>query len=119
MAKVLFVDDRPSEINRLWQQSGCESNHELLPVEPFETIERTCQIVHTCQPDIVLVGYGLGKPNITGADVVLALRKDGYRGQIVANSGGGPEQFKRDGVQVDASTNRNFTNLRNILEKET
>lgn len=111
MAKVLFVDDRLGEVIRQWQESGCASNHELLPLEPFDSIERTCQMVETFQPNVVLIGYGLGKSDVTGADVILILRQRGYKGFIVANSGGGAEQFSRDGVEVDDVANRNACGL--------
>lgn len=116
MAKILFVDDRLGEVMRQWDLSGCASNHELLPLEPFESIERTCQMVETLKPDVVLVGYGLGKPDITGADVIRSLRQEGYSGYIVANSGGGAEQFDRAGVKVDGSANREPPNLKTIVE---
>jgi len=119
MAKILFVDDRLNEVIRQWQLSGCECNHELLPLEPFDSIERTCQLVNTFKPNIVLVGYGLGKANITGADVILSLRQGGYRGYIVANSGGSVEQFNRAGVKVDSSANRKPNDLKMVVRNLT
>lgn len=119
MAKVLFVDDRLGEVIRQWQLSGCASNHELLLLEPFDSIERTCQMVDTLEPNVVLVGYGLGKPDITGADVVRSLRQGGYSGHIVANSGGGTEQFNRAGVEVDGTANRNPHDLKMVVDNLT
>jgi len=119
MAKVLFVDDRLGEVIRQWQLSGCASNHELLPLEPFDSIERTCQMVNTLEPNVVLVGYGLGKLDITGADVVRSLRQGGYSGYIVANSGGGAEQFNRAGVKVDGTANRNPRDLKMVEDNLT
>lgn len=119
MAKVLFVDDRLGEVIRQWQISGCESDHELLPLEPFDSIERTCQMVNTFQPDMLLVGYGLGKPTITGADVFRSLRQGGYNGYIIANSGGGIEQFVRAGVEVDGTANRNPRDLKMVVDNLT
>jgi hypothetical protein len=116
VAKVLFVDDRLGEVIRQWQLSGCASDHELLPLEPFDCIERTCQMVNDLEPNVVLVGYGLGKPNITGADVVRSLRQGGYTGHIVANSGGGAEQFSRAGVEVDGTANRNHRDLKTVVD---
>lgn len=116
MAKVLFVDDRLGEIIRQWQLSGCASNHELLPLEPFDSIERTCQIVNTFEPDVVLIGYGLGKPDITGADVIRSLRQEGYNGNIVANSGGGAEQFSQADVEVDGAADRNPHDLKMVVD---
>ena len=119
MAKVLFVDDRLGEVIRQWQLSGCASNHEMLPLEPFDSIERTCQMVNTLEPNVVLVGYGLGKSDITGANVVRSLRQGGYSGYIVANSGGGTEQFNRDGVKVDGAANRNPCDLKMVVDNLT
>lgn len=116
MVKVLFIDDRIGEVIRQWQLSGCASNHELLPLEPFDSIERTCQMVNTLGPDVVLVGYGLGKSEITGADVVRSLRQRGYNGRIVANSGSGTEQFNRAGVEVDGTANRNHRDLKMVVD---
>jgi len=119
MAKILFVDDRLNEVIRQWELSGCASNHELLRLEPFDSIERTYQIVNSLKPDIVIIGYGLGKPDITGADVVRSLREGGYSGYIVANSGGGLEQFSRAGVEVDGTANRNPRDLEMVVDKLT
>lgn len=119
MAKVLFVDDRLDEVIRQWELSDCESNHELLSLEPFDSIERTCQMVNTLEPNVVLVGYGLGKSDITGADVVRSLRQGGYSGYIVANSGGGLEQFIRAGVEVDGTVNRNPRDLKIVVDNLT
>lgn len=113
--RVFFIDDRPNEIIRQWQLSGCASNHELLPLEQFDSVERTCQMVNALEPDVVLVGYGLGKTNITGADVVRSLRQGGYNGNIIANSGGGAEQFNQVGVEVDGTANRNSSDLKMIV----
>lgn len=119
MVKVLFVDDRLGEVIHQWQLSGCASNHELLPLEPFDSIERTCQMVNGYEPGVVLVGYGLGKPDITGADIVRSLRQGGYSGLIIANSGGGTEQFNRDGVEVNGTANRNPRDLKMVVDNLT
>lgn len=115
MLKVMFIDDRLGEVIRQWQLSGCASNHEILPLEPFDSIERTCRMVETSQPNVILIGYGLGMPGITGADVILTIRQRGYKGLIVANSGGGTEQFSRDGVVVGGVANRNARDLRMVM----
>lgn len=116
MTRILFVDDRLDEVIRQWQLSGCASIHELLPLEPFDSIERTCQAVETLEPNVVLVGYGLGKPDITGADVIRSLRQGGYNGNIIANSGSGAEQFNRAGVEVDGTANRNPHDLKMVVD---
>lgn len=109
------MDDRLGEVIRQWELSGCASNHELLPLEPFDSIERTSQMVKHFKPDVVLVGYGLGKSDVTGGDVVLALRNEGYQGCIIANSGAGMEQFRRAGVSVDGTANRKACDLLEIV----
>ncbi|MDQ5957840.1 MAG: hypothetical protein QG665_169 [Patescibacteria group bacterium] len=119
MAKVLFIDDRLGEVIRQWELSGCASNHELLTLEPFDSIERTCQMVDTLKPDVVLVGYGLGKSNITGADVVRSLLQGGYTGHVIANSGGGTEQFNRAAVTVGGTANRNHCDLKMVVDNLT
>ncbi|MBT3210793.1 MAG: hypothetical protein HN345_02155 [Planctomycetaceae bacterium] len=119
MAKVLFIDDRLDEVIRQWQSSGCASNHELLPLEPFDSIERTCQMVNTFEPDVILIGYGLGKPDITGADVIRSLHEGGYSGYIIANSGSGTEQFNRAGVEIDGTANRSPRDLQKVVNNLT
>ena len=117
MARVMFVDDRPDEVIRLWELSGCETGHDLLPLEPFDSIERTCQLADESRPDFIFVGYGLSRRNVTGADVIRALRTRGYMGQIVANSGGGAEQFAEAGVEVNAVADRQPEKLAEILKQ--
>jgi hypothetical protein len=117
MARVMFVDDRLNEVIRLWERSGCESNHELLPLEPFDSIERTCQLADEFQPNFIFIGYGLSKSSVTGADVIRALRNQGYAGCVVANSGGGANQFAEAGVEVNATADRRPEKLAEILRQ--
>lgn len=115
MAKILFVDDRVNEIVQLWTLSGCDENHELLPLRKFESIEQTIEDTQTYQPDVVIVGYGLGKNNLTGVDVIIALQNQNFKGDIITNSGGGVEQFSRSGIKLRRNANRNPIELNNIL----
>ncbi|MBI4598885.1 hypothetical protein HY734_01665 [Candidatus Uhrbacteria bacterium] len=110
----MFIDDRVNEIRRQWEDSGCEREHELLPLVRFESIEQS-QTMLTLQPDVILVGYGLSKSGITGTNVIRALRKEGYAGLVIANSGGGRWQFEDDGIKIDESANRNPEDLKSIL----
>ena len=119
MAKVLFVDDRPIEVLTLWRLANCDDEHELLPVECFESIERTYELVKKYEPDIVFVGHGLGKYPVTGADVVRLLRKRGFENKIVSNSGGGISAFAHSGVKVDVTTCRNPKIIKDILDAHT
>jgi len=117
MAKVLFVDDRLNEVMYQWECSGCASGHQLLVLEKFDYVKQTCENVKSLQPDVVLIGYGLGKGvDITGADVVNSLREMGYKGRIVANSGGGVSSFVQKGVTVDGYADRRGDLLRTILD---
>ena len=113
--KILFVDDRLEEIISLWERSGCASNHELLPLEPFQSIERTCELVRTHLPDVIFIGFGLGCPHTTGVDVIRALRKQGCSGEIVGNSGGGKTQFENKGIILNRNINRNSTTLKETI----
>jgi len=113
--KILFVDDRMESIKSLWESSGCASNHELLPLEPFRSVERTCELVTTHQPNVIFIGFGLGKWPITGADVVLALQKQGFKGEIIGNSGGGPSQFEQQNIHLK-HIDRNTQQLKGILK---
>jgi len=98
--KILFVDDRLESIRCLWKSSGCASDHELLPLEPFRSVERTCELVTTQQPDVIFIGFGLGTYPITGADVIFALQAQGFKGEIIGNSGGGPSQFEQQNIHL-------------------
>ncbi len=114
--RILFVDDRLEEVFRQWELSGCDNIHELLPLEPFESIERTQELVKTLQPDVIVIGYGLGKPLITGVDVIRSIRASGYSGAVIANSGGGGIQFTD--VQTQGSADRHPSHLAEVLGKQ-
>lgn len=116
--KILFIDDRLNEIVRQWSLSGCDDDHELLPLTSFTSIEQTRQAVATLQPDVIVIGFGLGVPGVTGADVIRALREQGYDRKVIANSGGGVGLFVRAGVTVDASADRNPEALKKALNDE-
>ncbi len=119
MEKILFVDNRLDEVERQWMLSGCGNNNELLPLEQFESVKRTCQIVKDLNPTIVVIGFGLGKGLVTGAEVIRHLRQQGYDGYVIANTGGSVEQFTRVGVQVDGTANKEPVGLkRALIEKE-
>lgn len=106
MATVMFVDDRLAEVMRQWQESGCDKQHELLPLEPFESIERTQELVQAFQPNVIVIGHGLNRYPITGVDVVHALRKQGYVGYVIANSGGGIRLFIEASLEVNGNAGR-------------
>jgi hypothetical protein len=117
--KVLFVDDRVEEVRRQWEVcvEASESKwYVLLPLEPFDTVERTCELVREHRPDVVVLGYGLSKWPTTGADVLRALRHGGYQNEVVANSGGGPGAFLEAGVAIDGTADRDGELLAKALE---
>jgi hypothetical protein len=112
----MFVDDRLDEVLRQWQESGCEKQHRLLPLEPFDSIERVSELVQKHQPDVIVIGFGLNRYPITGADVIRTLREQRYEGYVIANSGGGVKLFSEAGVDVSGSTDRSGRKFREILE---
>lgn len=115
MLKVMFVDDRPQEVIRQWQTSGCNDVHVLVHVDVFDSVEQTSQLVKSLHPDVVVIGYGLGKSDVTGVDVIRALKGSGFTGKFVANSGD-VTMFDRSDVPTDASADRKSLGLRKALE---
>ncbi|MFH1171369.1 MAG: hypothetical protein V1778_02425 [bacterium] len=116
MAKILFIDDRMDEVLRQWHLSGCEAEHVMLPVRPFESLKLAAEAVSMFQPDVIVIGFGLGVAGVDGAMVIRFLRDRGYTGSVVANSGGGVQQFLDAGVEVDASADRNPAGLTEALQ---
>lgn len=114
--KVLFVDDRLDEVMRQWGKSGCGMQYELLPLEPFDSIGRTSELVLALKPDVIVIGHGLSRYPITGADVIKALREQGYTGYVVANSGGGIQAFADANVEVSGSAGRCGQQLQQVLQ---
>lgn len=66
MAKVLFIDGKMDEVKQQWEESGCGKDHELLPLEPFVSIERTYELIANLKPDVIVVGFDLNPPKIEG-----------------------------------------------------
>lgn len=144
MAKVLFVDDRIEKVLIQWVESGCAAHHILLPLEPFLSIKRTCELVRTLQPDVVLMDHGLcpltfdgsllhiqNKPgykqliscqHFVGNTVIQALRDDGYTGLIIGNSDAGGEVFTHPydeswpAVAIPASADKSPSKLKSIMD---
>jgi len=112
--KALFIDDRMHEVMRQWQETG--SANVQAQFEKFESIERSCALVLDFAPHFVIIGHGLSCSGVNGSHVIKALRAQGYDGKIIANSGGGAEQFERDGVELDGSADREPEKLRQILD---
>lgn len=114
--KVLFVDDRLHEVLRQWSESGCEMQHELLPLEPFDSIERTSELVQALSPDVIVIGHGLSRYPITGVDVIKALRERGFTGHVIANSGGGVQLFASANIKVDGNAGRSGQQLQQVFQ---
>lgn len=112
--RVYFVDNRMEEVAALWRLSGCGREHELLPLHEFASVEKTVAYVVEMRPDVVLVGFGLGRRE-TGADIVGALRKVGFVGRIIGNSGGGPAAFLSAGIVTEENVNRDPELLKSVL----
>jgi len=66
MAKVLFIDGKMDEVKQQWEESGCGKDHELLPLEPFVSIERTQELIADLKPDVIVVGFDLNPPKVEG-----------------------------------------------------
>jgi len=113
--KIYFVDDRPFEISRLWDKSGCGCEHELLPLEMFESTEVCLKNISRFKPDAIIVGYGLGANKPDGAEVIKHILADGFQGYILTNSGGGQSQFERNGIETDADVSRDSDKLKEAL----
>jgi hypothetical protein len=119
--KVMFVDDRPEEVLNQWQiaidQMPANSfEFYLLPVEIFDTEEKTLELAFLHKPDLIFVGFGLSSTISTGAGIIKLLRKHEFDGLIVANSGGSIDQFVREGVIPSGSINRSSEKLRDCLD---
>lgn len=99
---VMFVDDRPSEIQAMWNAAPFapfkKGEHRLLAPEVFESIEKTLEQAKNLDPTVIIVGHGLGQQSVTGTDVIRALRKAGYTGWIFGNSGAKGSPFQEEGL---------------------
>jgi hypothetical protein len=117
----MFVDDRPKEVLNLWQKAIDQmpvnsSEFCLLPIEVFDTKEKTLELALLHKPDLIFVGFGLSSTISTGASVIKLLRKHEFDGLVVANSGGSIDQFVREGVIPSGSINRSSEKLRVCLD---
>lgn len=112
--KVLFIDDRRSEIERLVSQSGISRDHEV-DVHIFRETEACIDEVLRFAPDLVFIGHGLSAYPVTGSDVIRQLRAAGVEACFIANSGGGAVLFENDGAEVDGSVNRCAGKIADLL----
>lgn len=112
--RVLFIDDRKSEIERLIDQSGIGRDHEV-QVHIFRNTEECIREVHRFSPETIFIGHGISAYPVTGSDVIRELRTAGVNAKFIANSGGGAVLFENDGVWVDGSVNRCAGNIAALL----
>ena len=104
--KVLFIDDRISEIERLVLLSGV-NHHCEVRTHIFTEMSECTRVAETFDPDIIIIGHGLSAYPITGSQVVTHLRARGSRAKMIANSGSGKYGFDSDRVSIDGSVDRN------------
>ena len=115
--RILFIDDRLNEVSQQWQSSGCGNKHELLPLKEFQSIEETLEDVRIHKPDVVVIGFGLGKQNVNGADVIRGIHEGDIDVPfVVANSGGGEGLFSQTGIQVNKSADRSPVGLEDAID---
>ena len=114
--KVLFIDNRMTEIRRQLKESGVSDEYEILPLKKIDHM--TVYQVSENEPDVIVIGFGLGqfhREYQDGADIIKYLKRKHYRGRFIANTGGGVRLFAQKGAVVDASANRSGEGLRNAL----
>ena len=115
--RVLFIDDRKRDIERLINLSGINREHQV-ETEIFTGLDTCLQVVQGFEPEIVFIGHGLSAYPLTGSDVIRHLRSAGVVTKFIANSGGGAILFENDGVEVDGSANRCPGKITALLAQE-
>jgi len=112
--KVLFIDDRRHEVERLITLSSIGRSHDVW-IHIFENLEECGDAVSRFAPDIILVGHGLSAYPVTGSHVIEYLRTTGVQARYIANSGGGRVLFDGDGVEIDGSVDRSPSQIAKLL----
>jgi len=120
--KVMFIDNRVEEVSCQWDNSGVNDTFDLIPIETIgHNVYNLLVVAEEENPDVIVIGFDLGRFDRAlqnGADVIKQLRGSygqGYKGFIIANSGGGARLFSQEGVSVDASADRTAEGLKNAL----
>ena len=113
---VTFVDNRLDEIWVQWQGGKCFEGHVFLGIIGPSSVESMVDFILMLAPDAIAIGHNLGHPDVTGSHVIRELRARGWKGFVIANSGGGKELFERDGIAVDASADRDPHKLKQALD---
>ncbi len=103
--RVLFIDDRRCEVERLISLSGISREHQV-ETEIFTELDTCLRVVQSFQPEIVFIGHGLSVYPLTGSDVIRYLRSQGIKVRFIGNSGGGAVLFENDGIELDGVVNR-------------
>jgi hypothetical protein len=112
--RVLFIDDRQREIERLVDLSGVGRVH-VVEIHIFTTLDHCWWTVHDFDPTVILIGHGLSVYPITGSDVIRHLRSQGVKARFVGNSGGGMILFENDGIEIEGSVDRHPSKLAALL----
>lgn len=112
--RVLFIDDRQHEVERLISLSGISRKHHV-ETEIFTGLDICLRVVQGFQPEIVFIGHGLSAYPLTGSDVIRHLRSHGVEAKFVANSGGGVVLFENDGISLDGSVDRHSASIAAFL----
>ncbi len=103
--RVLFIDDREREIERLIALSQIDRDN-VVEICIFTSLDDCLRMVRDFDPEVVLIGHGLSAYPLTGSDVIHHLRSQGVRARFVGNSGGGRVLFENDGIELDGAVNR-------------
>ena len=104
--RVLFIDDREREVERLIALSDIDRGHDV-EIFIFTNLDDSFRVVSHFRPEIIFIGHGLSAYPLTGSDVIRYLRSQGVQTRFIGNSGGGHVLFDDDGVSLDGSVDRN------------
>lgn len=111
--RILFIDDRPHEIEQMVERAGLDTGEVRILV--FASIDQVLLAIAEYQPEVILVGHGLGANRPNGdqvAQAILLLEDDEFNGYVVGNSGGGEVQWA---TYLPHHANRQPDRLRAIL----
>jgi hypothetical protein len=104
--RVLFIDDREREVERLIALSDIDRDH-AVEIFIFTNLDDSFRVASHFRPEIIFVGHGLSAYPLTGSDVIRHLRSRGVRARFIGNSGGGAILFESDDIKLDGAVNRN------------
>lgn len=116
MARVLFVDSHVAEVVKLWRQTGCAGQHQLVVPRRFRSLLNTMDDINRHHPDIVVTDFAFVGSAETGADLIHAFEGLKDRPFFVANAGRGPGDFMLAGVDPDGIADRVPSRLRQLVD---